>query len=137
MEHKEGLKTGKYFSKKHGHNVFNASKGIYPLYVTLIWNVSEDQERAYLQRLGLNDAEIPKRANAVFWNVNNEDFVIALREWKNSIEGISQLAHECLHATLALNELLGVEIESNNDEPLAYYMQHLMKEFLEALTKEK
>lgn len=60
---------------------------------------------------------------------------IWMPRWKNNVEYISMLAHEMIHVMCNTFDRVGINIDNNNDEPAAYYMELLFKTALNKLNK--
>ena len=58
-------------------------------------------------------------------------YVIAMAETNKTPKRLSQLAHECLHASLYILEDHGVQYDGDNSEQLTYHVQWLFRKCLE------
>jgi hypothetical protein len=58
--------------------------------------------------------------------------VIRLRRLKpGDAHDVSHLVHECVHAATMLFDRIGFPLETKTDEPIAYYVQFLVRSVLE------
>lgn len=91
---------------------------------------NEDKQDEYFKGTvitGLDKPDITKMKKNVW-------FVI-LNKHKTKKEEKETLIHELYHLTLMIAEYQGFEISRNSDEPLAYYNEHLYKQFFNTLYK--
>jgi hypothetical protein len=61
--------------------------------------------------------------------------VIRLSSLKFTPQSIGYLVHECTHAATMLFDRIGFPIDTEHDEPLAYYTQWLVRSILEKVRK--
>lgn len=53
------------------------------------------------------------------------------------VELIATIAHEAVHACNQIFNLIGATLDSNNDEPQAYLVDHIVKEIYKSYLKHK
>jgi hypothetical protein len=101
--------------------------------ITLLWG-SREEINAFLKRvLGSDYPDIKPavRAHTTEWTPTGRSpihYVSVIREECNDrFARLAALGHELLHVTLAVLEFRGVQITTENDEPVAYYFEWLFR----------
>lgn len=105
----------------------------------LIWPVDGGQLCKFLSKR-LPDADISDicedQGGFGGWcSYYDNHYVIALQQWDGGIEDLGTLSHECNHAAMYTLFNSGVKITKNNQEPLAYLQDSLLRRCLKVLRK--
>ena len=102
----------------------------------LVWPVNKEQAEAWF------DKKFPDYEKQDFSALNSCQAlsvlgstcrVIFFREWKNNIDYMGHLAHECVHVSNFILNDKGVREEKGADEAQAYFVSFLFRKLYAAL----
>lgn len=117
---------------------------VYNFTVHLLWESDGPQSAAYM-RTNFPEVEVDKTDEDDEWGgrhmmlefsragKNHEIHLVMLREFQGTIEDISVLAHELLHATHDVLYSRGLRLTDDTVEAFAYLHDSLVRRCLEAL----
>ena len=113
---------------------------IYPCTVYFCQGGTVSEIKTKMKRLGLvpDDVEM-RRGEQLGWTLKMTDkknrfsVLIWIKSAKRNPQDISIIAHECLHATYAIFQYVGLDgaVRNDDQEVHSYLLDYLMKEALE------
>lgn len=105
----------------------------------LVWPVDTMSLRAFIaDRLPNADLSLLDDEDDTFagtCDIYDNHHIIALTRWRGTTDDIALLSHECNHAALDCLFTKGAKIDEDNQEPLAYLQESLLRRCLERLRR--
>lgn len=109
---------------------------IYQMDVTVVRGTLPDRTK-HLRELGVEAPEHPCWASMTCIPSKSHILLWFDSEVQNDTKGAGIIAHECLHATVAVMGLVGMPIKVETDEASCYYLQWLVSTVTEILFPKK
>lgn len=109
---------------------------IYRMDLTVVQGTLPDRTK-HLRELGVEAPEHPCWASMTCIPSKSHILLWFDAELPPGAEGAGMIAHECLHATVAVLGLVGMPIKVETDEAACYYLQWLVGTVTETLRPKK
>lgn len=117
--------------RRKRHNVV---KWYCEVWITWFWILEScpvDYAQSFLKRNDIHYVDLNYEGKTIFKLDGEGPIVIWTRPLKTEADRYSILAHECVHAAHVCLSRKGVKSDFDNDEPVTYLVQQLIKQALE------